>query len=133
LLLCLRIIVSRLFVQFHSHATDEPGIAVPHVTSVEIDPSFKYLILMTDGVYKTLEALGQHTSGNDGIAHMVNDHITKHGIKNAALNILDSIRQAQYDLYQISASEDPRSDVVVANRKRDDMTLVIYQFNNVFI
>ena len=113
-----------------SHATDEPGIAIPHVTSIEIDPSFKYLILMTDGVYKTLEAVAGPGGGNvnDLIADMVEEHITKHGIDNAAFSILEEIRQRQYELYQISASEDPRSDVAVANRKRDDMTLVIYQF-----
>ena len=118
-------------IYFYSHATDEPGIAIPHVTSVEIDPSFKYLILMTDGVYKTLEAEGQHTSGNDRIAQMVNDHITKHGINNAAIKLLNDIRQTQYDLYQRSARDNPRSELAIANRKRDDMTLVIYQFNNI--
>ena len=118
-------------IYFYSHATDEPGIAIPHVTSVEIDPSFKYLILMTDGVYKTLEAEGQYTSGNDRIAHMVNDHITKHGINNAAIKLLNDIRQTQYDLYQRSARDNPRSELAIANRKRDDMTLVIYQFNNI--
>ena len=114
-----------------SHATDEPGIAIPHVTSVEIDPSFKYLILMTDGVYKTLEAVaGQDGgNGNDLIADMIDKHINEHGFgKNMSKHILDNIRQTQYDLYQTSAHEDHRSDVAVANRKRDDMTLVICQF-----
>ena len=83
---------------------------------------------MTDGVYKTLEAVGQHTRGNDTIAHMVNDYITEHGINGAAFKILENICQTQYNLYQTSASENPRSDIAVANRKRDDMTLVIYQF-----
>jgi len=114
----------------YSHATGQPGIAIPHVTSVEIDPSFKYLILMTDGVYKTLEAVaGQDGgNGNDLIVDMVDKHITKHGIDNSAFSILEEICQRQYKLYQISASEDPCSDVAVANRKRDDMTLVVYQF-----
>ena len=114
-----------------SHATDEPGIAIPHVTSVEIDPSFKYLILMTDGVYKTLEAVaGQDGgNGNDLIADMIDKHINEHGFgENMSKHILDNIRQTQYDLYQTSAHEDRRSDVAVANRKRDDMTLVICQF-----
>jgi len=116
-----------------SHATDEPGIAIPHVASVEIDPSFKYLILMSDGVYKTLEAVGQHDSGNDQIAQMVNDHITKHGINNAAINILENICQTQHDLFQRAAHEDPHSELAVANRKRDDMTLVIYQFVSISV
>jgi len=115
----------------YSHATDEPGIAVPHVTSVEIDPSFKYLILMSDGVYKTLEAVSGQDGGNGNqqIADIIDKHINEHGFgENMAENILNSIRQTQYDLYQRSASEDAHSDVTVANRKRDDMTLIIYQF-----
>jgi len=87
---------------------------------------------MTDGVYKTLEAVAGPGggSGNDLIADMVDGCITKYGIDNAAFSILEEIRQRQYKLYQISASENPRSDVAVANRKRDDMTLVIYQFES---
>ena len=127
------IAVSSVYFYIFSHATDEPGIAIPHVTSIEINPSFKYLILMSDGVYKTLEAVGQHDSGNDKIAQMVSDRITKHGINNAALNILENICQMQYDLFQRSAHEDPRSELAVANRKRDDMTLVIYRFDNIFV
>ena len=111
----------------YSHATDEPGIATPHVTSIEINPSFKYLILMSDGVYKTLEAVAGG-NGNHHIADMVDKHVTKHGVENAAYIILEEIHQKQHDLYQISASDDPNSDVAVANRKRDDMTLMIYQF-----
>ena len=90
---------------------------------------------MSDGVYKTLEAVaGQDGgNGNDQIANMIDKHITKHGIDNAARDILGNIRQTQYDLYQISASKDPHSDVAVANRKRNDMTLVIYQFRNTFV
>ena len=47
----------------YSHATDEPGIAVPYVTSVPIDHyGFRYLILMSDGVYKTIEAIAGDTA-----------------------------------------------------------------------
>ena len=41
----------------HSAAEDPPGISVPSVYSVAIDKSFKYLILMSDGVYKSIESL----------------------------------------------------------------------------
>ena len=88
---------------------------------------------MTDGVYKTLEAVaGQDGgNGNDLIAEMIDKHVNKHGIENAAFSILEEIRQTQHDLYQISASENPHSDVTVANRKRDDMTLLICQFSSI--
>jgi len=119
-----------LYPQLYSHATDEPGTAIPHVISVEIDPSFKYLILMSDGVYKTLEAVAVQDggNGNDLIADMINKNVTKHGFDNTAFLVLKEIRQTQYDLFQISACDDLHSDIAVANRKRDDMTLVICQF-----
>ena len=117
----------------YSHATDRPGIAVPHVISVDIDHyTFKYIIVMSDGVYKTLEAIdGGDTkkSGNEIIVDMINKHVTEKGWNNVAINILKEIRETQYTLYQISASEDVRSPMAVANRKRDDMTLVIYKFD----
>ena len=113
-----------------SHATNQPGIAIPHVTSVDVNAcTFKYIIVMSDGVYKTLEAIdGSDTkkSGNTLIVHMINKHITEKGWNDAiAVNILQEICQTQSDLYQISASKDPRSLMAVANNKRDDMTLVI--------
>ena len=121
----------------HSHATSEPGIAEPHVTTVEInDKTFKYLILMSDGVYKTVMLL-QTAAGHDGkarnenemVAYLVDNCVKEGGIQKAASNVLKQIRQDQYHLYQKSARKDARSPAAVANRKRDDMTLVVYQFN----
>ena len=86
---------------------------------------------MTDGVYKALEAVAGPNggNGNDLIANMIYKRVSEHDFEdNMAQDILDNVCQTQYDLYQRSASEDPHSDVAVANRKRDDMTLVIYQF-----
>ena len=105
------------------------------MTSVDIDHyTFKYIIVMSDGVYKTLEAIdGGDTkkSGNDIIVEMIEQHATKKRWNDVAINILQEIRETQYNLYQISASEDVRSPMAIANRKRDDMTLVIYKFDTV--
>ena len=121
----------------NSHATSEPGIAEPHATSEEIDgKTFKYLILMSDGVYKTMKSLqaaaghdGEVGNENDMVAHLVDNYVKESGIQKAASNVLKQIRQNQYDLYQNSAQKDTHSPAAVANRKRDDMTLVVYQFN----
>ena len=85
-----------------SHATDQPGIAVPHVTSVDIDHyTFKYLILMSSGVYKTLEAIG-----SDIIVNIIDKYVTENGWnETVANNILQNICETQY------------------------MTLVIYKFD----
>ena len=106
---------------------------MPHVTSVAIDHcTFEYIIVMSDGVYKTLEAIdGGDTkkSGNHIIVEMIEKHGTGKKWNQVAINILQEIRQTQHDLYQILASEDARSPMAVANRKRDDMTLLVYKFD----
>ena len=40
------------------HATDIPGTARPYIMPPrDIDSSFRYLVLMTDGVYKSIEGM----------------------------------------------------------------------------
>ena len=87
---------------------------------------------MSDGVYKTLEAIDGDDlkkSGNDLIVEMINKYMSlgKDGI---AINILNEIRQNQHDLFQILASEDVHSPMAIANRKRDDITLMIYKLDS---
>ena len=85
---------------------------------------------MSDGVYKTLKAIDggdtcTNKSGNEIIVDMIEKVVTEKGWNAAvAKNVLREICQTQYDLY---ASEDANSPMAVANRKRDDMTLVIYK------
>ena len=89
---------------------------------------------MSDGVYKTLEAIDggdSKKSGNELLVEMIHKYVTEKGWnERMAINILQEIRQSQHDLYQISAGEDVRSPMAIANRKRDDMTLVIYKFDS---
>ena len=87
---------------------------------------------MSDGVYKTIEAIAgdMKQDGNRIIVTMIEQYITKNGWdNNVAMYTLKKIRQIQYDTYQRSARENDRSPAAVANRKRDDMTLVIYKFD----
>ena len=124
-----------MFSFIYSHATKQPGSAKPYVISVGIDYStFKYIVLMSDGVYKTLEAIDggdSKKSGNKLLVEMIDEHVTRKGWNDGiAINVLKEIRQNQHGLFQILASEDVRSPMAIANRKRDDMTLVIYKFDS---
>ena len=89
---------------------------------------------MSDGVYKTLEAIDggdSMKSGNKLLVEMIDEHVTRKGWNDGiAINVLKEIRKNQHDLFQILASEDVRSPMAIANRKRDDMTLVIYKFDS---
>ena len=97
------------------------------------DPFFKYLILMSDGVYKTVEAVAGLSSntGNDILVGIIDQHVERNGFNNnsTAMEILKKIRHIQHDLFQKSACQDPHSEIAIANRKRDDMTLLIYKFH----
>ena len=89
---------------------------------------------MSDGVYKTIEAIAgdvkqEDRNGNRIIVTMIEQYIAKNGYNNVAMHTLKKIRHIQYDLYQRSARENDRSPAAVANRKRDDMTLLIYKFD----
>ena len=90
---------------------------------------------MSDGVYKTIEAIAgdvvtEDNSGNHIVVTMIEQHISKYGWNHdLAKHIVKKIRLIQHDLYQRSARENDRSTTAVANRKRDDMTLVIYKFD----
>ena len=90
---------------------------------------------MSDGVYKTIEAIAgeavtEDNNGNHIVVTMIEQYISKNGWDHdLAKHIVKKIRQIQYDLYQRLAREDDRSTAAVANRKRDDMTLVIYKFD----
>ena len=89
---------------------------------------------MSDGVYKTLEAIDggdSKKSGNELIVEMINTYITEKGwYDRIAIDILEEIRQNQWELYYVLASQDVCAPMAIANRKRDDMTLVIYKFDS---
>jgi len=98
----------------------------------EIDGSFRYLVLMSDGVYKSIEGgfpNQQSIEPNKVLVGIINHVSSKHpNSSNLADIVVDRIAQVHRDTYQRAASEDVRSPVAVACRKRDDMTLLIYKF-----
>lgn len=114
------------------HATDIPGIAKPHVMPPrEIDGSFRYLVLMSDGVYKSIEGgfVNQHSiEPNKVLVGVINQVLKNQHFSNLADGVVDRIAKIHMDTYQRAASQDVRSPVAVACRKRDDMTLLIYKF-----
>lgn len=115
------------------HATDIPGIAKPHVMPPrEIDGSFRYLVLMSDGVYKSIEGgfVNQHSIEPNKVLASIINHIAsiQPNFSNLADGVVDRIAKVHMDTYQKAASEDVRSPIAVACRKRDDMTLLIYKF-----
>ena len=101
-----------------------------------IDESFRYLVLMTDGVYRSIEAGfpdSRVIDANKVLVSMI-DHVVRSGnkrIRTVSDKVLGRIAQIHQDTYQRSAAVDVRSPVAVSCRKRDDMTLVFYKFPTV--
>ena len=113
-------------------ASCAPGIATPYVMpGKKIDHSFKYLILMTDGVYKGIEGNLEEPNPNKALVSMLEHSLEViHGqFEYLSSNLLDRIATINHDCYIKSARTDGvRSARAVACRKRDDMTLVVYRF-----
>ena len=111
----------------------QPGICDPSVRCVPITRDCKYLLLMTDGVYKSIEAGFEESASIDSnkvLMSMLNrkrEHIRSFEVFSD--RVVDRIRSIHEDTYKHHASKDVRSPIAVSCRKRDDMTLLIHQFS----
>ena len=120
---------------FPSHATGPPGTAEPSVNTVDIDRgSFLYLMVMSDGVYKSIEAAldeAQTIGANQVLANMVHTYAQTPGMEfsSIAQSTLAQVAHLHEEAFQRSAQQDARSPKAIACRKRDDMTLVLCTFS----
>jgi hypothetical protein len=101
--------------------------------TMTIDHTCKYLLLMTDGVYKSIESAFDHKESIDSnkvLTSTLQTSLARHPgeFEHLSDRILERICRIHRDTYEKSAKEDPRSPRAVACRKRDDMTLVMYKF-----
>lgn len=97
----------------------------------KIDHTFKYLLLMTDGVYKSVEStLDQQlrVDSNKVVVTIMERHLALNEFDFVADNVLGRISKIHSDCYEANARKDPRSPMAVSCRKRDDMTLLVYKF-----
>ncbi len=99
---------------------------------MDVDDSFHYLVVMSDGVYKSIEAGFTDSNSvdpNKVLVGMLQNALRQNPvIDKASDRVLRTLSQGHEDAYQRNAKIDPRSPVAVACRKRDDMTLLIYKF-----
>ena len=117
-----------------SAATGPPGTAKPYLfEGVTFDPTWRYLVLMTDGVYKTLAATLDTDSNNlDLIYHQLLSVIKKcdgEG-RNLAGEVINRIARMHIYTYLdgINARDEWRRTLSASCAKRDDMTLIIVKF-----
>lgn len=97
-----------------------------------IDHTCKYLILMTDGVYKSIESTfetKEHIDSNKVFLGTLQRLIDSHGEfdQRTADGVLAKLAKVHRDCYTQNAKKDARSALAVSCRKRDDMTLLVYK------
>ena len=103
------------------------GTAEPHVTSKEYNPTWKYIVLMTDGIYKSLESI--HGDYED-VHRILLDHIEEAEAKkcvNIAEDVVRNISILHHGMYldKISSHNPEIRKSGASCAKKDDMTLIV--------
>ena len=116
------------FLLICSSATGPPGIATPAIAGPIPMDKIEYILLMTDGVYKTIESLTDPptTDPNPKLLQLIKEAENKQlPLKDIAAVVLDRIKLLHEEVYYNNGVDDPRSTLAVQCRKRDDMTLLV--------
>ncbi|XP_076042482.1 TGF-beta-activated kinase 1 and MAP3K7-binding protein 1-like isoform X2 [Oratosquilla oratoria] len=104
-----------------SDATAEPVISEPHITSIPIDESCRFLLLMSDGLYKSYEEAKPTDQVNKEIAQMVVEQFVEQPtLTSVAQTVVDKVVRMHHDMYLTK-----QSNITT----RDDITLIIRNFN----
>lgn len=98
-----------------------------------LDHTYKYLILMTDGVYKSIESTFDHQESiesNKVLASTLQTSLDRRQgeFERVSDSVLERLCKIHRDTYENTARIDPRSPKAISCRKRDDMTLLVYKF-----
>lgn len=110
-----------MFVVF-SMAISEPVIADPHVVGpIPLGQSVSFLVLMSDGVYQSLEEASNCPDVNSEIANLVNQELFCNStVRSAAQAVLDRICRLHYDCFMDTGEV----------REHGDMVLLIRNFSH---
>ncbi|XP_003386886.1 PREDICTED: TGF-beta-activated kinase 1 and MAP3K7-binding protein 1-like [Amphimedon queenslandica] len=114
-----------------SSATGPPGIATPSISGPYPINDIEYILLMSDGVYKTLECLTDPPTSDvyPRLLQLIQKAEKSANLQDIAREVLQDIEALHKEAYYDSAMTDPRSTVAVNCRKRDDMTLMVLHFS----
>ncbi|KAF8794847.1 TGF-beta-activated kinase 1 and MAP3K7-binding protein 1-like [Argiope bruennichi] len=107
-----------------SEAEDEPVIAEPNIVGgIKIDDKCKFLLLMSDGLYKCLEEATGTSNTNAMLVNMVLEQFSEQSTLNGvAQAVVDKAVRIHHDAY-MRDTETPRC------QKHDDITLLVRNFN----
>ncbi|CAL1263439.1 unnamed protein product [Larinioides sclopetarius] len=108
-----------------SEAQDEPIIAEPNIIGgIKIDEKCKFLLLMSDGLYKCLEEATGTTNTNAMLVNMILEQFSEQSTLNGvAQAVVDKAVRIHHDAYMRDTGTPKRC------QKRDDITLLVRNFN----
>ena len=111
----------------YSSSWSEPVIADPEISSgIEIDSLCSFLILMSDGLYKSLEDATDTEHVNADIVSMIArefaEQSTLYGVTQA---VVDKVVRRHHDKFMLSTDATTKE----LCQKRDDITLLVRNFN----
>ena len=110
-----------------SSAWSEPVIADPEMSGgIEIDSNCSFLLLMSDGLYKSLEEATDTDRVNADIVAMVAHEFAEQSTLNGvAQAVVDKVVRRHHDKFMLSGNPVTKE----LRQKRDDITLLVRNFN----
>lgn len=108
------------------NATEEPVIAEPEIFGgITIDKSCKFLLLMSDGLYKSLEeATGTKQVNQDIVVMVIEQFACQTTLTGVAQAVVDKVVRIHHDTYMRGTM-----GAVPTCHKRGDITLLVRNFN----
>lgn len=108
-----------------SSAMGEPVIAEPYICAgIAIDSTRRFFLLMSDGLYRSLEEATETSRANEDIARMVLEQFdAQTTLMGVAQAVVDRVVRMHHDKYM----RDPLS-----YQRRDDISLLVRNFNQPF-
>ncbi|XP_074640394.1 TGF-beta-activated kinase 1 and MAP3K7-binding protein 1-like [Tubulanus polymorphus] len=110
------------------NASREPVIAEPEINGgIPLDESCRCLILMTDGLYRSLEdATGAEHVNADLVAMVAGEFSVQSTLNGVAQAVVDKVVRFHHDTYMISSQAIETKQLC---QRRDDITLLVRNFN----
>ncbi|XP_022189236.2 TGF-beta-activated kinase 1 and MAP3K7-binding protein 1-like [Nilaparvata lugens] len=112
-----------------AQASSEPITAEPEIHGgILLDESCRFLLLMSDGLYRSLEATGiEHDQVNKEIAQMVTTEFrVQTTLMGVAQAVVDRVVRRHHDMFM---SGEAGAGAVGGQGIRDDITLLVRNFN----
>ena len=107
-------------------ASSDPVIAEPQLSNaIEFDESCRFLILMSSGVYKSLEEAGVMNINVTIASAVASEFSVQSTLSGIAQGVVDKIGRIHHDTF-MTHSDNRRKEQC---QKREDMTLLLRNFN----